>query len=196
MGVRLPLLRKLAKRISKGDWKKYLKTAEDEYYEEIMLHGMVIGSINADIEEVLGHAAKFIPKVDNWAVCDSFCGGLKITNSNKERVWEFIQTYLYSKEEFEIRFAVVMLLDYYVEERYIDRVLSLLDEVRHEGYYVKMAVAWAVSICFVKFPEKTMEYLKDNNLDDFSYNKSLQKIMESLRVDKETKRIIRTMKRR
>lgn len=196
MGVRLPLLRKLAKRISKGDWKKYLKTAECEYYEEIMLHGMVIGSIKADIEDVLGHAANFIPKIDNWAVCDSFCGGLKITNNNKERVWEFIQNYLHSNEEFEIRFAVVMILDYYIDKDHLDQVLHILDEVRHDGYYVKMAVAWAVSICFVKFPEKTMEYLKDNNLDDFSYNKSRQKITESLRVDKETKQIIRSMKRK
>jgi hypothetical protein len=75
-------------------------------------------------------------------------------------------------------------------------VLALLDAVKHEGYYVKMAAAWAISICFVKYPEKTMAYLKKNNLDDFTFNKALQKIAESLQVDKEMKAIIRSMKRK
>lgn len=89
-----------------------------------------------------------------------------------------------------------MLLDFYINDEYIDKVLKLLDNVNHPGYYAKMAVAWAVSICYIKFPEKTMDYLKNNNLDDFTYNKSLQKICESLRVDKETKKIIKAMRRK
>ena len=101
----------------------------------------------------------------------------------------------FSNKEFEIRFAVVIILNYYITEDYIDLVLETLDEVKHEGYYVKMAVAWAISLCFVKFEEKTMNYLKNNKLDDFTYNKSLQKICESLRVDKDTKAIIKSMKR-
>ena len=108
---------------------------------------------------------------------------------------EFIQPYLKSNKEFEIRFAVVIILNYYITEDYIDLILETLDEVKHEGYYVKMAVAWAISLCFVKFEEKTMNYLKNNKLDDFTYNKSLQKICESLRVDKDTKAIIKSMKR-
>ena len=95
-----------------------------------------------------------------------------------------------------MRFGVVMLLDYYIEEAYIDRVLRLLNEARHDGYYVKMAVAWAVSVCYVKFPEKTMEYLKNNTLEDFTYNKALQKITESLRVGRDEKELIRSMKRK
>ena len=104
--------------------------------------------------------------------------------------------HLSSKEEFEIRFGTVMLLNYYIDDGYIDRVLLLLDGIKHEGYYVKMAIAWAVSICFVKFPEKTMNYLMQNTMDNFTFNKSLQKITESLRVDKETKIIIRGMRRK
>ena len=106
-----------------------------------------------------------------------------------------MQPYLKSNKEFEIRFAVVIILNYYITEDYIDLVLETLDDVKHEGYYVKMAVAWAISLCFVKFEEKTMNYLKNNKLDDFTYNKSLQKICESLRVDKDTKAIIKSMKR-
>jgi len=196
LGVRLPLLRNMAKKITMGDWRAYLKTAHCDYFEEIMLQGMVTGNAKADTEELLAYAADFIPKIDNWSVCDSFCNGLKFTKKDPERVWDFLQPYLISQQEFELRFGVVMLLFYYIDEPHIDEVLRLLDQIRHEGYYVKMAVAWAVSICFVKLPKQTMAYLKENSLDQFTYNKALQKITESYRVDKETKAIIRSMKRK
>lgn len=195
LGVRLPLLRKLAKEIAKGDWQKFMAIAELEYFEEVMLQGMVLGYVKGDIEDILSYVADFVPLIDNWSVCDSFCIGLKFTQNNKERVWQFLQSYLNSTQEYEIRFGVVMLINYYIEDRYIKEVLIRLDDVKHKGYYAKMAVAWAVSICYVKLPKPTMEYLYDNTLDDFTYNKALQKITESYRVDKETKDFIRSMKR-
>lgn len=196
LGVRLLYLRKIAKSIAKKDWRKYLKNANDTYFEEVMLQGMVIGYVNdSNIEEILVYITKFIPKINNWSICDSFSSGLKITNKNKEIVWEFLKKYLSSKEEYEVRFAVVMLLNYYIDEEYIRKVLKELDKVNHEGYYVKMAVAWAVSMCYVKFEDITLEYLNNNNLDDFTYNKSLQKICESLKIDKERKVLIKSMKR-
>lgn len=196
LGVRLPNLRKLAKEIAKGDWREYLKAANDEYFEEILLQGLVIGYAKAEPEEILSCTARFVPKITNWAVCDSFCNGLKITQKHPELVWNFIQPYLKSDREFEIRFAVIMMLSFFIKDDYIDEVLRHLDQIRHEGYYVKMGVAWAVSVCFVKYPEKTMSYLKSSTLDNFTYNKSLQKILESYRVDSETKAVIRSMKRK
>jgi 3-methyladenine DNA glycosylase AlkD len=196
LGVRLPLIRSLAKEIAKRDWREYLAAAEDEYFEETMLQGFVIGLVKIDAEERLRLIAGFVPKIRNWSVCDSFCAGLKFTEKNKELVWMFLQPYLSSEKEFDLRFAVVMLMDYFIEEKYIDRILKLFDDVRHDGYYVKMAVAWALSVCYVKFPEKTMAYLQHNELDDFTYNKALQKIIESNRVDSGTKDLMRGMKRK
>jgi len=195
LGVRLPILRKLAKVIVKSDWRKFIETSDNVYFEEIMLQGMVIGAAKADIKEILNYVAEFVPKIDNWSVCDSFCIGLKFTKDNKEPVWDFIQPFFYSKEEYEVRFAVVMLLNFYVDSS-PDKVLKLLNNINHHGYYVKMAVAWALSVCYVKFPYLTIKHLKTNTLDDFTYNKALQKITESLQVDKEAKVIIRSMKRR
>ncbi|MEL7656157.1 MAG: DNA alkylation repair protein [Bacillota bacterium] len=196
LGVRLPYLRELAKEIAKEDWREYLKTAEDEYYEEIMLQGLVIGYAKAAPEEILEFTARFISKINNWGVCDSFCTGLKIAKKHPKLVWDFIQPYLRSEKEFEIRFAVIMMLAHFITDEYIDEVIFCLDKIRHEGYYVKMGVAWAVSVCYVKYPEKTMTYLKNNHLDDFTFNKSLQKILESYRVDQESKTVIRSMKRK
>lgn len=199
LGVRLPLLRKLAKQIVKHDWRAYWKEAsavKEEWFEETMLQGMVIGYLKEDIDTILNLTQQFVPKVNNWSVCDTFCSGLKIARQHQDKVWSFIQPYLVSKQEYELRFAIVMLLSYYVNERYLDDVLSILNRIQHEGYYVKMAVAWAVSVCYVHFPERTMGWLAQCALDDFTYNKSLQKITESLRVDDEAKTQIRAMKRR
>lgn len=195
IGVRLPELRKLAKTIAKRDWRAYLEHAESDYFEEVMLQGMVLGYVKADLEEILHYITDFIPKIDNWSVCDSFCTGLKFTLKNKEQMWDFIVPYLLSEKEYEIRFAVVMMLNFFIEGAYINRILQLLDKVRHEGYYVKMAVSWALSMCYVKMPAATIDYLRTNTLDDFTYNKALQKITESYRVDPETKKMIRGMKR-
>ena len=201
LGVRLPALRKLSKEIVKGDWRAYLREAKEVpmerlSMEEVLLQGMVIGNCKADLTEVLKLTAEFIPLIDCWSVCDSFCSGLKIANRYKKEFWDFLQPYLLSEQEYEIRFGVVMLLNYYVLPEYASLAFAHFDRIQHEGYYVKMAVAWAISMYYVKLSEQTLEYLKNNCLDKFTYNKALQKITESLRVDKETKDMIRGMKRK
>jgi len=196
IGVRVPVLRNIAKEIAKDDWKTYLDNAVDNSYEEIMLQGMVIGLAKMDLEEFKFYLKKFIPKIDNWAVCDTTIAGLKLTRKYPKEMWKFAKVYLKSDKEFEIRFAIVMLLDFFIVDEYIDDVLKILNNIKHTGYYVKMAVAWAISICFIKYQEKTMKLLKNNNLDNFTYNKALQKIIESYRVDKRTKNKIRNMKRK
>jgi len=196
LGVRMPYLRELAKEIVRGDWREYLNGAQDEFYEEVMLQGLVIGYAKASPEEILDRVSRFVPKISNWSVCDSFCTGLKLAKKHPHMAWEFLQPYLASDKEFEIRYAVVMMLAHYINDDFIDRVIARLDRIRHEGYYVRMGVAWAVSVCCVKYPGKTIEYLKGCNLDDFTYHKSLQKILESFRVDQEFKAVIRSMKRR
>lgn len=199
LGVRLPALRKLSRTIAKGDWQQYLAEAETfqaEYFEEVMLKGMVIGAVKTGLEEKLRLVERFVPHIDNWSICDSFCSGLKEVRNDRERVWEFLTPYLGSSQEYELRFGVVMLLNHFIVDEYIDRVLEKLNFIRHDGYYAKMAVAWAVSVCFVHFPEKTLAYLKLKDWDDDTYNKALQKIIESNRVDAETKAMIRGMKRK
>ena len=106
------------------------------------------------------------------------------------------QQYLASPREYELRFAVVMLMNYYNDDTYIDNTLKELNNVRHEGYYVIIAVAWALSLCFVKQRAKTMELFQNNELDDFTYNKALQKCRESFRVSDADKTLLQNMKRK
>lgn len=196
LGVRIPALRQLAKEIYKDSGTDYLNYDNTEYMEEVMLQGMIIGLLKDKPENILKEVEKFIPKIDNWAVCDIFCGGLKFTNKNKELVWEFIQKYLNSEKEYDKRFGLIMILGYFTDDEYIDKVLNILDNFSHEGYYARMGAAWALSICYVKQPEKTFEYLKKSKLDKWTFNKGIQKTCESLRVDKNTKEILKSLKRK
>lgn len=196
LGVRLPLLRSVAREIAATDWRTYLSTADDEFFEEVMLKGFIIGSAKTDVEERLQLVREFIPKISNWSLCDSFCACLKFVNENRELVWNFLQPYFNSDKEFELRFAIVMGLYYFIDEDHIDEFLGLLVRIKHDGYYVKMAVAWALAECFAKQPEKTLEYLKNSDLDNFTYNKALQKIIESKMTDDSTRDMIRGMKRK
>ena len=149
IGIRIPELRNYAKKINGQIEVNEIPT---KYYEEIMLKGMLIGlRKELNLEQI----ENFIPLINNWAVCDTFCAGLKQIKKNKEVMWNFLQKYINSNKEFEVRFAVVILLDFYIDEEYIDKVLNLLEEINHEGYYAKMAVEWAYSFCFIKFFEKT-----------------------------------------
>ncbi len=195
IGVRIPNLRKLAKQIAKESPQEYLKNAPIEYYEERMLQGLVIGYMKAELKERLEYLDKFVPIIDNWAVCDCCTSTYKFTIKYLEKMWEYIQKYLSSNREFELRFAIIMLMDYYLEEEYIDQVLAIYDSIHNEGYYVKMGVAWALSMAYVKFPEKTMKLLQNNHLDDFTYNKTLQKMRESYQVDSQMKEKLKRMKR-
>lgn len=200
LGLRIPDLRKLASGIAKSDWEAYLATASTFYMEERMLQGMVLGCIKPDndIEKYLARVTRFVKIINSWSVCDTFkfAGGKKYVSLHADRIWEYLKTFMHADGEYEIRFGVVMAMGYFIDDAHIDALLNLLDGIRHEGYYVKMAVAWALSYCLVKYPEKTMDYLSHSSLDNFTYNKSIQKAIESFRVDDSLKAKLRTMRRK
>lgn len=196
IGVRLPVLRELAKKLAKEDWRSYLSGAGDGTYEEIMLQGLVIGYARAGIEELLTYARVFIPKIGDWSVNDAFCSTFKIAGKHREEVWDFLMQYRESESEFEQRVVAVMLMSHFLVPDYIDRVLAVWDSLRHEGYYCKMGVAWGIATAYAKFPEQTHAFLLDNHLDDFTYNKSIQKMLESYRVSDADKEMLRGMKRK
>lgn len=187
IGVRVPLLKEMAKNLAKGDYDYFLQNIEDEYYEELVLHGLVIGYAKISIEETFKYLKSFVPKINSWAVCDTTCSNLKITKKHMEEMWKFLEQYIKSDKEYEIRFALVMYLNYYLNEEYINEVLQKIDKIESKEYYVQMAIAWLVSFAYIKQKEITEKYLKENNLDAFTQNKAIQKIRESYRVSEEDK---------
>lgn len=186
LGIRLPLLREYARELAETFGEKALD-GEDIYFEEKMLRGMIIGYLKTDAEKRLEYIREFVPKIDSWGICDSFCSTLKFTNKNRCLVWEFIQPYAISEKEFEERFCAVMLLCYFVNEEYIDRTLELLKSINTKEYYSSMAVAWALAECYIKFPEKTLPYIEEKSFDSATHNRALRKIFDSYRVDGQKK---------
>lgn len=199
IGIRIPILRKYAKElISMYPLEELLENIGNEYYEEIMLKGILIGiSKEKNINKLMNYIEKFIREIDNWAVCDTFCAGLKITKKYKKEMWQFIQKYTKSNKEFEVRFAIVMILDYYIEDEYLEKDLKIFNENKNNKYYVQMAIAWAISLCIIKYYDRTVEFLKSDKckLDKFTFNKSIQKAIESYRISSEEKGVLRSLKK-
>lgn len=196
LGVRLPALRALSKKLAAGNWQSYLDYARDTSMEEIMLQGMTLGYVKVPFHIKFPWLQRIIPKIRSWSICDSICASLKISETEKADVWKFLQPYLKSDSEYHIRFGVVMILNYFIEEQYLDHIFAIFNSIHHDGYYVKMAVAWAVSVCWRHFPSETLQYLNSCKLDNWTYNKSLQKIIESRYSSPEQKSLMRQMKRK
>lgn len=189
IGVRVPVLRKIAKQAAQENI-----GLDTYYYEEKMIYGMKIGYIKCDIQERLKMLADFVPIIDNWAVCDCCVSTFKFVKKHQAAVWDFILPYL-EKSEYEKRFAIIMMMDYYLDDEYVDKVLSLIAPIDCTEYYVNMGAAWALSVVFVKYPEKLEALLDDCALSVDIHNKTIQKIRESNRVSKEDKERLKSKKR-
>lgn len=196
LGIRLPELRKIAKIIAKNDWQTFLNKHEEKFMEDTMLKGMVISYLNEDFNTTMALVKNFVPKINNWAVCDTFCIGLKFFKKNKVKSFEFLAPYLNSKDEYQLRFAVVVLLSQFVCDDCINEILEILFNLKTDYYYANMGIAWAISVCYVKYPDLTFKYLQDNNLNKFCQNKTISKIIESYRVPKEDKARLKLLKRK
>lgn len=201
LGVKIPILKEIAKDIVKSNSvKTYLSLAKDtynknSYYEEIMIYGLVIGFAKLTINETLSYLENFLPLIDNWAICDSVCANLKITKKHYAQMFDFINKQIKTNNPFYIRFGVVMLLDFYINDEYITKIFEVINSINNNHYYVKMAIAWCLSICYIKKPDVTINYLNTCNLDDFTFNKTLQKVCDSKRVSISQKQLIKNMKR-
>ncbi len=199
IGIKVPELRKIAKSIVKnGKYIDYLNKAinlNDKYFEEIIIQGLIIGYSKMDLEDKFLYTKMFIPKIDSWAISDTFIPTFKFKEEDLEKVWSFIQPYTKSKKEFEVRFAVIMMLDYFINNEYVNRVIEVIDSIYNDKYYAEMAMAWTLAEIGIKYKDILMKYLKGkNNLDKFTYNKTLQKMIESNRVPDNDKVILKRMK--
>lgn len=195
IGVPVPELRKIAKNIAKDNYIDFLKNCpNDIYFEHQMIKGMVIGYAKDDIIEILKYCDEFIPTIHDWAVCDTFCTTLKIVTKNREIVWNWLQQYI-TGQEFSQRVVAVISLSYFLTDDYINQVLDTMNKLKNQGYYTKMGIAWCIATAYAKYPKETMDFFKNNQLDNWTFNKSIQKSIESYRVPLNDKTILKSMKR-
>lgn len=194
-GVRMPLLKKLAKQLIKDGFADSLKAVEPSCYELVMIKALVIAGERKPLNLKLCDMEALIPEIDNWAVCDAFCSELKPKETELDTLFRFVKKHIYGSYEYEIRLAVVLILNYLITEEYIDEILPMLEKVDCNYYYTSMAVAWALSFCYINFPEKTFVFLKNCSLDSVTFKRTVQKIRDSYRISKEDKQRVKMLKR-
>jgi len=195
IGVRTPLIKSIARDISKGNYKDFLKLLREDYYEEVTLYGFIVSNIK-DFDESIKYLDIYKEKINNWASCDLFCSSYKIVKSNKNYFWKYINDNISSDNLWRRRMCFVLILSYYIEECYLEDIFYLCEKYNTTDYYVSMAVAWLISICYIKYPCITIKFIESNKLDDFTHNKAIQKIRESYRVDKSDKEYLNGLKRK
>ena len=197
IGVRLPYLRAMAAEIVKnGKGGVFLEECDFSSMEMCFLYSYVLGKTRADINTLIKYFDKAARYVDNWSACDILCQSFKQCEKHPSEVWERLTGYLASGKTYYMRIALVTMMSHYLNDEYIDRVFEALRSARSDEYYYKMAVAWCTATAMAKYRDKTYRFLETCNFDNWTYNKSIQKMLESRRVSAEDKERLRAMKRK
>lgn len=198
IGVRIPILREYAKVLSKKYSLDYLiKNIDEEYYEEILLKGFIIGNYkDLTFSELTDYIDNHLTKIDDWSMCDTFVASLKITKKYLDELWDYIIKKLDSKKEFEVRFSLVMILNYYINDTYKDKIYEIIKNVKLDEYYVKMANAWLLSYMFIKYFDDTINFIKNNKLDEWTLRKGITKACESYKINNDQKTILKKIRER
>lgn len=185
LGVRTPALRDIAKALSKNESAEDFLKLSPKSYEELTIQGFVIADLPYD--EMKTYLPSFVGKIDNWCTTDLLCSSLKSVKKHREDFLDIIDNFL-NKSEFYARTALVCLKNYYIVPDYLAVVLDRIVRVKdREEYYVKMAVAWTICECFIKYPDETYGFLASNILPKWTQNKAISKIRDSFRVPNEIK---------
>lgn len=190
IGIRTPLLRSLAKEIS-GQSEGFLNNLPHVYYEENLLHGYLIERIK-DYEKALKRIKEFLPYIDNWAVCDT-CRPKVFKKYRKELEPEILM-WLKSGKTYTVRYAIGLLLSFYLDEYFDIKYLKMAADVKTDDYYVYMMQGWYFATALAKHYESTLPYIEKRLLSVKAHNRTIQKAVESLRVSAEHKEYLKTLK--
>ena len=192
IGVRTPLLRKLAAELAGTPQAEvFLRTLPHEYYEENDLHGFLVERIR-DYDAALAETERFLPYIDNWATCDCFCP--KVFAKHKAELLPSIRRWLDSDRIFTVRYAVGMLMRYYLDAEFRPEYLSWVAGVHSEEYYLNMMRAWYFATALAKQPDAALPWLTERRLDVWTHNKAIQKAVESYRISPEMKQRLRELR--
>ena len=194
IGIRLPIMRDIAKKIAKGNILGFLEYVQNNYYEEVMIQGLVISHIK-DEKLFYKYFKKYITKIDNWALCDSFCNSIKIIRKYEEKYFKESIELALNEEEFISRVGLIMILNHFISIDKLKSIFNMLNKIDSEKFYINMAEAWLICEMYTKFPIETKEYLKKNNLNKFTQNKAISKIHDSYRISEDEKELLNKLKK-
>ena len=174
IGVRTPAIRKLAKEYAKDpESAAFLMQLPHTYYDENILHALLVAEIK-DYDTCVKEVERFLPHVDNWAVCDIFSP--KVFKKNRDRLIKKIKEWTASDHPYTCRFGMEMLMMHFLDENFRPEYLEIPAAVHSEEYYA------AVS------------YIEEKRLNPWTHNKTIQKARESYRITPEQKEYLKTLK--
>lgn len=196
-GVRLPALQKIARDLARSpEWEGFLALAGTDSREERLLQGLVVAAAPCEIDKKLIYTRSFLPVMNSWEVVDTFCAAFKDAARYPEPVRAFIRPLAAPDNPvFTRRFALVMRMDYFINDAYIEETLDILVHASSQDYYVQMAAAWALSVCFVKYRSLTLPLLEKFLPDPVTCRRAIQKIIESRRVSPQDKLLLKELRR-
>ena len=190
IGVRVPQLRKFAKQIhATPEAEAFLSSLPHRYYEENNLHAFLI-ELDGDYENTLRLLDDFLPFIDNWATCDMLALKCFKKHLTVEKCIEWMQ----STHPYTVRFGIEMLMKFFLDEKFSPEYLELVASVRSEHYYVKMMVAWYFATALSKRFDEAFGVIEGRRLPVWEHNKAIQKAVESLRISKEQKEMLKKLK--
>ena len=193
IGVRTPVLRKLAKELAgTAEAEAFLRDLPHTYYEENNLHAFLVEQIR-DYDACIAAIDAFLPYVDNWSTCDGWSP--KVIKKHPEEVLVKIREWMASDAPYTVRFGIGMLQRYFLDERFDAVYLDWVSDIDREEYYVRMMVAWYFATALAKQYEATLPYIEEGRLPHWTHNKAIQKAVESYRVTEEQKNYLKTLKK-
>ena len=195
LGVRIPEIRKLVQQIPPQDFQEFLNQ-EPLTIEEVIARGFLIARL--PYPEMLKYYDSQIKLLDNWCTVDTFCAALRKTIKHHETDFldQKVEKLLKSKNEFAVRTGLVSLLDFYVNPDYLALIFDRTESLKNrDEYYIKMAIAWLLAECFIKFPDETYAYLKISKLSKWVKGKTISKICDSYRVDSSSKEQVKKLRK-
>ena len=187
IGVRTPILKDMAKHIDES----FLDTLPHFYFEENQLHSFAISLIK-DYKASIKRVNDFLPYIDNWATCDQLSP--KVFKKHKEELIKEIKKWLKSKHIYTVRFAIEMLMTYFLDEDFKEEYLELVSNIKSEEYYLNMMIAWYFATALAKQYDSSIIYIKEKRLSPWVHNKTIQKAVESYRISDEQKVYLKTLK--
>lgn len=194
IGVKIPKIRALAKSLPLDTDKVYgFFNEKHVFLEEVLLHGFLIAKIK-DQKEIYRLIEGFLPSVDSWAVTDTVVPMLKTLAKDKPLLLRNVEKWLLSDKPYTVRFGIVMLLDYYVDDLYADTAIRLASLIKSEDYYVNMAISWLYSVILIKYYDKMIKIIEEKSLPRFIQNKTISKATDSFRITKDKKEYLKTLK--
>ena len=195
IGIRVPTMRNIAKEISKNsDIESFLKVSKNKYYEEIMIQGLVISHIK-DEKTFYKYFKNHISKIDNWALCDSFCSSIEIVEKFEEKYFPETIKMSLNETEFISRVGLVTILNHFITQKNIKTIFETLNKIKSDKFYINMAEAWLICEMYIKYPKETSKFIENNKLNKFTQNKAISKINDSFRVSKEEKDFLKSLRK-